>query len=792
MTRFPFRNHRMLVLALVVLFALFDHTAPIQTLERWAYDRGLRAITRDTENRVVLITIDDATLDRLGEWPLDPRHYTRLLDILQRGAPRVMGFTFPIPSNTDDAIPLANAFRLAGKVVMGVSGTLGTTPMPPVSASAPTFMNASALPTPSAPIPNLDALITLHTLHSPREELGFNAARLGVDMLPPDPDDVMRSLPLMVRFHDTLYPTLTLAVAIEALSSAPQTLRPHADGRLQINDLLLPTRAHGWLHPYFHPGVNRQPEFATYSMISILDGNVPPDRFQERVVLIGPTASRLTRTLATPTGRDMTPLEIHAQGVAALLDGQGFRIPEWAAPLRYGLYSAIGLLLLSAPPGGVGARLTPLMITVLLGLLVPIAHVRLLDTLGWWVPMAGPMAMLTLGLFLPMLIDTPYRAPPRSDARPGEQNTRLALILAYQGQNCWDLAMEHFCLCAMDPMLMQISRQLGQDLETAQRHADAILVCQRMLRFNPNDAEAAERLQRIQARLTPTHAAHLPHSLPAEQPLRQVGEYSILAELAQDALGTLLLGRDPESGQAVILRLPGPGLHPTPEAAAHARRTFLKDGERWLRFQHDGVVSLLAIQLESRPPHLVMEHFPISGNLERHVHPDDPLPQSLILYIITRAALTLDHVHQRGVIHGNLRPEDLGYDPKTRQVWIKEFGLARLLGTDPAGTGISPYAPPESLAPGGNDPRSDLYALGAILFHLLTGHPPFKTDDPETLRTRILTGPPQSIAELRPEIHPDLARIVEKSLAANPARRHARGADLARELVGYIRGQVHA
>ncbi|MBF0271476.1 MAG: CHASE2 domain-containing protein [Magnetococcales bacterium] len=793
MTRFPLRNHHALVLALVGLFMLCDHTAPIRTLEHWAYDRGLRAITRDSENRVVLVTLDDPTLDRLGGWPLAPRHFTRLVEILHRGTPRVIGFTFPIPVDTSEAIALGTAFHLSGQVVMGMSGTQGTAPTTPAPPDPdPAFLTASALPAPLDPIPEGSGLITLNTLQAPREELGFNAARLGVDLLPPDPDDVVRSLPLMIRFHDTLYPTLALAIAIEARSSPPKNLLPHADGRLQLNEILLPTRDHGWLNPYFHPGVNRQPEFATYSMLSILDGNVPPDRFRDRVVMIGPTASRLARQLPTPTGRDMSPLEIHAQGVASLLDDQGFRIPPWGVWIRYGLYGVVGILLFFAPPGGVGARLATLVITVLLGLLVPIAHVWLLDTLGLWVPMAGPLAMLTLGFFLPLLVSKRFRFLNQSATQPRDRETRLALILAYQGQHCWDLAMETFCLCPMDPMLMTIARHLGQELETAQRFADAILVYQRMSRFDPQDPEPAKRLRHLQARLRSTRAPHLPHSAPLEHPLRRVGDHGILAELAQDALGTLLLGQDPASGQGVILRLPGPNLHRDPREAEQARQAFLADGERWLRIQHDGVVTLLAIQLEEHPPHLVMEHFPISGNLERHVHPDDPLPLTLILYIITRAALILDHVHQRGLTHGNLRPEDLIYDPKTRRVWIKEFGLARLLGADPAGTGISPYAPPESLTPGAPDPRSDLYALGAISFHLLTGHPPFKTDDPETLRSRILSTAPQSIPLLRPEIHPDLARIVEKSLARNPAHRHPRGADLARELVRYIRAQVRA
>ncbi|MBF0628607.1 MAG: CHASE2 domain-containing protein [Magnetococcales bacterium] len=656
--RFRPGSQRFLALALTGLFWLLDHSGPLQTLENWAYDRGLRAVTRQAPNQVDLITIDDATLERLDGWPLPARQIVRLMDILQRGAPRVIGFTFPLTSDDDSTPLLANAFRQAGHVVLA----------------------APAANHPVAPTP---------TILWPRAELAAAAARIGVERLQPDPDQVIRAIPLIVPVDDRLFPSLALDLASEARHPDHQTL-------------LAPQNIRA-VRPYFHPGVNRHPDFPTFSMLAILEGNVPAERFRDRVVLIGPTAPRLTPYWATPAGRDMPPLEIQAQAVSALLDGQEFHLPEWAGGVRYGLYAGVAMLLLLAPAGGVGARTGTLLVAVLLGLAVPIAHVRLLDAYGLWVPMMGPLALLMVGSLLPMLERIPTRAPP--PARPS---------------------------AATDPLAM---------------------------------AAGSERLHRV-------------------------GRYPVLTELSRDGLGTLLLGRDPESGQAVILRLPGPSLHRDAHTRDQAQQAFLADGERWLRLRPAGVVALSAIQLEADPPHLVMAHVPISGNLERHVHPDDPLPLSLILYIITRAALTLDPLHQQGLTHGNLRPEDLIFDATSRQVWIKEFGLARLLGADPVGTGLSPYAAPEALDAPVRDPRSDLYALGAIFFHLLTGHPPFKADDPERLRLQILKTPAPLLTALRPDLPAGLNPIVARTLAKEPTQRHSRGEELARELVDFIRAQV--
>ncbi|MBF0215137.1 MAG: protein kinase, partial [Magnetococcales bacterium] len=509
-----------------------------------------------------------------------------------------------------------------------------------------------------------------------------------------------------------------------------------------------------------------------------------------RVVLIGITDPRLAPPLQTPATRPMSPLEIHAQAVASLLDGHDFRIPEWAGMVRHGLYATVALLMLLAAPGGVAVRLGTLLAAMLLGVLVPVVAFWMLDAHAWWVPMMAPLALLVVGSLVPLILRPWFRPAPDSGLPAGHDTIHRALGLAYQGQQCWELALEQFRLCAMDEMMMAIFRHLGHDLEAARRLPDALQIYQRMSRHDPDHPGLAERLQRVQTLLNQQQARPLPGAPFGTAGVHRVGRYDVMAELCRDALGTLLLGQDPESGEAVILRLPGPALHRDPERAQQAREAFLADGHAWMKLRHEGIVSLLAMDLEAKPAYLVMEHFPISGNLERHVHPDDPLPLTLILYIITRAALALDHAHQRGLTHGNLKPDDLIYDSKSRQLRIKEFGVARMLGTDPGGTGISPYAAPEAVSDSTEDHRSDLYALGGIFFHLLTGHPPFRADDPESLRSHILEHAVIPIPTLRPDTPPELIAIVEKCLAKSPDQRHARGGELARELIAFIRSRV--
>ncbi|MBF0613791.1 MAG: CHASE2 domain-containing protein [Magnetococcales bacterium] len=664
-----------------------DHTWLLQNLERRVYDYGLRALQRPVDDRVVLVAVDDATLDRLGPWPLPAHALLSLLELLARGPARMIGFTFPIMVNSSEYATLGERFQTAGNVILAAPATLST----PGASIQTQPVQCPVIPGLSPdPWRDLTNLPSPATLRWPPMELANKAHGVGIDLLPLDPDRVFRSLPVALSCQQQTLPSLALAMSLTATTTAPGNRNSQRHG--------------AELRPYFHPGFQEQPEFATYSLLALLDGQIHADRFRGRLVLIGPTTPRLIAPLPTPTGRAMTPVELHAQALSTLLNRQGFHIPEWAHTARYGAYGAIALLLLTLPRNRTGMRLTLLLTTALLALLLPILHIWLLDTQNVWLPLFGPWLLLATGSMATLFSgrqDNPYPTRPLRPRSP-----------------------------------------------------------------EPTTPSSA----------TPTRD--------------HIGGYPILAELARDDLGTLLLGQTQKNGQPLILRLPGPHRHPDPVTAEQARNAFLEDAKRLITIRHEGVVTLRQVCLHADPPHLVLDPFPISGNLERHVHPDDPLPLPVILYIITRAALTLDALHRQGITHGNLRPEELIYDPKNRQVRIKEFGLARLLGTDPSGTGLSPYAAPETLMDHTHDPRSDLYALGATLFHLLTGHPPFRADHPEALRHNILNTPPTPVRALRPEIPETLANIIATALEKSPSARFQSGNNLARELIRFIRTQV--
>lgn len=176
------------------------------------------------------------------------------------------------------------------------------------------------------------------------------------------------------------------------------------------------------------------------------------------------------------------------------------------------------------------------------------------------------------------------------------------------------------------------------------------------------------------------------------------------------------------------------------------------------------------------------------------------LPKSrlrLHVELVRDAALALQYAHDHGIVHRDIKPHNLmveGLDRKPR-VYVMDFGLAKPTTSDVAisasGTvvGTPAYMPPEQAIGGyGVGPRSDVYSLGATLFHVLTGHAPFQDSVVYDLLRKVVEDEPPPIRELNPEIDADLAAVIRKCLEKLPDDRYASAQALADDLGRWLAG----
>jgi serine/threonine protein kinase len=174
--------------------------------------------------------------------------------------------------------------------------------------------------------------------------------------------------------------------------------------------------------------------------------------------------------------------------------------------------------------------------------------------------------------------------------------------------------------------------------------------------------------------------------------------------------------------------------------------------------------------------------------------PDEFIAPNEILKILAQLCDALEYVHQRGVVHRDLRPANLILDGAGR-LFLTEFGLPFLmeLGTLDEVVGPPRYIAPEQInSSRGAVPQSDYYAVGVMLYEMLTGQPPFDAKNPVDLAMMHISEPPRPLCQLRPDLSPAVEEIVLKLLAKEPHQRDLKGRALVTAFEGAFGASVNA
>lgn len=255
--------------------------------------------------------------------------------------------------------------------------------------------------------------------------------------------------------------------------------------------------------------------------------------------------------------------------------------------------------------------------------------------------------------------------------------------------------------------------------------------------------------------------------------------------LGSGATSTVYAAFDDAAAEWRALKVfaPSPGLDPDQIAEAGTR--FVREAELAARLNHPGIVRQYRAGHDGVLDWLLMELLP-GTDLRRYAAPSRLLPEAVVLDIGARLARALAHAHGAGIVHRDLKPANVIVDWRSGRVTLTDFGLARAADAAQTRTGLvlgSPgYMAPELLAGAPPSPASDLYALGAMLFELLTGARPFEADALGELLRRVASEPAPDLRLHRPDLPPALARLLMALLAKRPEQRPAGAAAVAEAL----------
>jgi serine/threonine protein kinase/class 3 adenylate cyclase len=281
----------------------------------------------------------------------------------------------------------------------------------------------------------------------------------------------------------------------------------------------------------------------------------------------------------------------------------------------------------------------------------------------------------------------------------------------------------------------------------------------------------------------------------------RLGRFRLLERLGQGGMGTVYRAEDPADGTVVAVKVLRPEFLHSPGAL----RRFHKEARILAEVNNPHVTNLLEVNEDAGIHYLVVEY--VAGRtLGQLVGERGPLDEKTALAVTADVARGLAAAHERGIVHRDIKPDNVllvgtGTDgPGPLRVKLSDFGLARhvveseSLNLTQAGAvvGTPVYMAPEQGAGEGVGPPADVYGLGATLFYLLAGRPPFKADSALALLARHRSEPPPSLARINPALSEGTCRLVEKALAKSPEARYAAAGDLLRDLERLLRGEPTA
>ena len=272
--------------------------------------------------------------------------------------------------------------------------------------------------------------------------------------------------------------------------------------------------------------------------------------------------------------------------------------------------------------------------------------------------------------------------------------------------------------------------------------------------------------------------------------LRYFGDYELLHEVARGGMGVVYRARQVSLDRVVAIKMILAGNFASPRDV----RRFQVEAQAAANLTHPAIVPIFEIG-EHQGHHFFSMGFVEGQSVQERIR-NGPLPAREAAVIVRRVARAIEYAHQQGVIHRDLKPANILLD-KNGQPQVTDFGLAKMVGGKDELTatgqamGTPSYMPPEQVAAKSRKlgPPADIYSLGATLYAIVAGRPPFQASTAIDTMIQVLEQEPVSPRALNPQVERDLETICLKCLNKDPRRRYSSAGEVADELGRYLEGQ---
>jgi serine/threonine-protein kinase len=807
-------------IAVILSNILFDFDI-LQPLENKVYDSMARLRQRKADTQVVVLAIDDQSIQQLGSWPWPRSYLAEMVKLLSDYGAQSMGISLlyptreinpglqeikfikgmlndkPTKSGRKTVIKinsilteaekrlnhdarLISAVRSARNVVLPLRFTLGS-PGDGSSHKLSDWLKLNSIELNGIPQAQnalsldsnrLRGIFNNHRIQAsritrPYHDLSKKAGALGHINLIGDKDGIVRKIPLLITYQDRNFVSFALQVARKYSGGRLKDIKIEPD-KIVIGHLQIPTeKNHRMLIDYSGQNANIQ----QISFVDVIDGKVDAKIFRKKVVLLGVTAEGLSQHYYTPTGSNVSGLEIEAAAVENIINAKYISRPSWVFFLEILTLLYFGFFLLFVIP-----RVAPQIGAMILGIFLLTwigASVILFISSGIWIKVLAPVVLSAIGFVLA----TRRRYLAENQDENAELNKSLGLAL--QGQGMLDMAYEKFIKCPVeDKAVQKLLYNLGLDFERKRMTNKALSVYRHIMKAGSfkDINKRIKKLIELDNTLTMTAAAARKETsflLQNGATKPTLGRYEILEELGQGAMGTVYLGQDPSINREVAVKTINYA-DIAPDELSDVKARFFREAEAAGKLSHPNIVTIYDMGEDHDMAYIAMEL--LKGNeLTHYCQKNNSLSLKRVLKIVNSVAEALGYAHSQQVVHRDIKPANILL-LKNDQVKVADFGIARVISSSKTQTGIifgTPnYMSPEQVAGKKVDGRSDLFSLGVVFYELLTGARPFKGDSMTALLYAVSKSEYIPLDEIAPKTPPCCVKIVERLLAKGVSQRY--------------------
>jgi serine/threonine-protein kinase len=740
----------------------------------------LRGETDSLPGEMVIVGIDDRSVDLVGKWPWPRDVLAQLVYIISQGEPKVLGLDLFLPEQVDEDTSgrtelLAYYIRAAEEVVIPIYFSLSDVGIAPETVPDPIRRSAAGA---DQDLGRLAAsYVSAKQIYYPSPALIEASSWFGHINIDYDKDGSIRREPLLISYDGHLYPSFGMQLAREYLELTDSKLRPLKEGGMVFGDIAIPTdEKHRVRLNYLGPNLS----FERISAMEILAGEVDPTTFAKKIVLVGLTTTESKTWVKVPAFREINEVEriatvthniIHRDFLESLL-------PIWNVLIMVliGVFCAVVL-----PKVSLTHRLVILL--VFLFVIFNLSYI-LFSSFQTLTKPAYPILELVFFLIAAPAIKAEgmrrkpegekleereeERAPGDAELPPekatgeppettGEESTPI-MIRVPEDEEAQDEVSE-----TVEPKTERLSRQEPAKEETAG------------LSMTPTVSTPSG------TRATPIPGGESPS-------FSRFGRYKIIETIGKGGMGMVYKGTDPMLDRPVALKTIRLDFPLSQTETTELKDRLIQEAKAAGKLSHPNIVTIYDVGEQEGVHYIAMEY--LSGySLEDFIKKKGELNYRIVARIILQTCDALSYAHQHGIVHRDIKPANIML-LEDFHVKVMDFGIARLettsLTKSDVALGTPQYISPEQLEGRQADKRSDIFSLGAVLYEMLTRRKPFQGENISSLMYRVLNydpPPPSSVNDKTPLM---FDRIVSKAMAKNPADRYQDAEEISETLMEFV------